>query len=219
MPRAKKKAALFDPGEDKSGPADTSLRINSAFAASFEDRKRRQDLAKAAELGLLSSAPAAGDASPASSEDEGGLLDEATEAGIRETIAAIRARDPRIYEPGTRFFEGAAAAAAAATTAAAVAAPPKKAAKGKNARELQRAQLLEAAAEGREDAFEDDDALDGARGVRRVDDGDRSANPRLYNEEQRQLRAAFLRESAGGVAAGAGVEEEAAAAAGWEAAE
>jgi protein KRI1 len=211
------KAALFE--EDRSG--DTALRINASFAASFEERKRRQDLSRAAELGLLS-APAAGEggaSSASSSEDEGALLDPATEAGIRATIAAIRARDPRIYDPGARFFLGggggdsAGAAPAAEAPAAEAPAAKKKVAKGKSARELLRAQLLEAAAAGREDAFEDDDALDGARGVRRVDDGDRSANPRLYDEEQRELRAAFLRDSAGGGGgggggSGAGAEDE-----------
>jgi len=203
----KLKASLFE--EDTGSKPNNSnerLHINSSYASSFEDRKRKQDLLRARELGISEDAdPEAkdGNVSEESEEedDRAQLLVPSIERRIQETIQAIRARDPRIYAPEVHFFSG------ADVEQEALVKTKKSHAKGKSAREVVGAQLAAAAMEGREDAFEDDEDLAGAHGRRTVDDGNRSTHTRAYNEEQRQLRQAFLASATGeGKALGSGEE-------------
>ena len=196
---------LFSDSGD--GAAAPSLRVNASFARSYEDRKRRQDLGRARELGL-SSAPAGGDDESSMSEDDTGeALDAKTESRIRETIRAIRARDPRCYEPTSHFF---AADDAAGDADDGAAAPPEKKRKPKSARDTLRAQLVEAAEAGRTDAFESDDddgAVAAAGGGGAAGARARALSTRAYDDEQRALRAAFLETAAAAVeGAGAGAD-------------
>ncbi len=207
----KKKADLFEGAAGAPAAAgNPGISINARYAGAFEERKRKQDLERAAELGLLPRGGGAGggqaqqqqqeeEEEEEESEDEGEQLDPTLDRQITAVIQAIRARDPKVYEPGVHFFSGG-EGGAAAPAAAAAAAPPAKEAKakkrGKSAQEVVAAQLLEAAAAGREDAFEEDEELLAAHGKRAVDDGNRSANTRLYNAEQRELRDAFLASAA-----------------------
>jgi len=212
MPRKKKaKASLFEDEGVIGG--DGGLTINSKFANSFEVRKRKQELDRAAELGLLPREGAVADGeegSEESSEDEGEMLNPALDRKIFDVIHAIRTKDPKVYLPEVEFFAGDQQGASSAS--AAPGAEKKKAPKkGKSAQEVVAAQLMEAAEAGKEDAFEDDEELLGAHGRRAVDDGNRSADARMYDAEQRELRQAFLTSAARavqGVAAGAGGEGE-----------
>ena len=202
MPRKSKakKASLFEGGEESG--AGISLSINSRYATTFEDRKRKADLERATELGLLPRGGAAGgDEAEESeeSEDEGEQLDPALDRQITDIITAIRRKDPKVYDTSITFFEEAPAAAASSAAGAAKGDKAKK--RGKSAQEVVAGQLVEAAEAGREDAFEEDEELLGPHGKRAVDDGNRSANARLYNAEQRELRDAFL--ASAGAAAGA----------------
>jgi protein KRI1 len=195
------KADLFAGDGDGGGGGGGGLSINSRFASAFEDRKRKQDLERAAELGLFprGAGEGGGEGSEGESEvseDEGEQLDPALDRQITAVIQAIRARDPKMYQPGVHFFGGGGGEAAPAASEPAPA-PRAKAKKGKSAQEVVAAQLVAAAEAGREDAFEEDEELAAAHGRRAVDDGNRSANARLYNEEQRELRDAFLSSAAG----------------------
>jgi len=120
------------------------------------------------------------------SEDDGAALTTALERQIKDTISALRAKDPRIYNKDVAFFEGGAAGA----PAPAAAQPASKPKAGKKAADVIRAQLLSAAAEGRTDAFDEDEGE--AAGKRLVDDGDRGIGHRMYDAEQAALRAEFL---------------------------
>lgn len=113
MPRKKKRPRAEDGGagpgdnrgpsiaENPSGPTQ-SLRINAAFAERYDAQKRRE---------LLASVPAAvlenGDNSSSDDEEEdelGELLTKKVDRRIHETLEALRAKDPRIYDKATHFF-------------------------------------------------------------------------------------------------------------------
>jgi protein KRI1 len=123
MPRKmKKKADLFEgaAGGAPSASAGQGLSINARFAGAFEERKRKQDLERAAELGLLPRGQGLEEEEEEEeeSEDEGEQLDPTLDRQITAVIQAIRARDPKVYEPGVHFFSGGEAGAAAAAAAA-----------------------------------------------------------------------------------------------------
>jgi protein KRI1 len=207
MPRKKSSSSLKEDlfGDVPDGVSAPSLTINKGFARSFEERKTRQELGRAREFGITANGAAGGEESM-SEDDTGEALDAAMDARISATIDAIRRRDPRVYVPDARFFEGekktssdsdsdddgdgdnnaqvTAAAAATLTTTAF-----KATTKTKTARDTLRQQLLSAAEEGKTDAFGDDDEDES---LARAADAARAANPRAYDEEQRTLRRAFL---------------------------
>ena len=161
MPRKmKNKAADLFAGDGAAASAGApGLSINARFASAFEDRKRKQDLERAAELGLLPR-PSGGEGgggeeeSEEESEDEGEQLDPALDQKITAVIKAIRARDPKMYVPGVQFFAGSddAAAGGAAAAAEPLAKDGKAAKRGKSAQAVVAAQLVEAAEAAAEEA-------------------------------------------------------------------
>lgn len=109
MPR-KRKVETSIKSQNHSGKAiakrrgnDSLLPINQQFAGEYDARKRRE---------LLNSAPSElinenEESSTSSSEDEdehGELLTKGVDRQVRETLEAIRNRDPRIYDGTTKFF-------------------------------------------------------------------------------------------------------------------
>ena len=217
MPPPPKRASLFDDdGADEAAGAPVTrapaLRVNKAFAERYEDKKRKQDLARARELGVFEDVP---DSEDDVDEDEGEGLTAKLDRQIFDTINMIRNKDPRLYNPDTRLFsagpskegeeeenDGTAVAATGSDTSAAAAAAAaataifddvkrkKKPARKPLARDVLTAQLVAAAEAGKSDAFGDDDEDDVAGRKRFGDDGDR--NPKVYDEEQAALRKAFL---------------------------
>ena len=207
MPRKKSSSSLKEDlfGDVPDAVSAPSLTINKGFARSFEERKTRQELGRAREFGITANGAAGGGEESMSEDDTGEALDAAMDARISATIDAIRRRDPRVYVPEARFFEGekksdsdsdsnddddnaraAASILPPTTTSGFVKLPTTKT---KTARDTLRQQLLSAAEEGKTDAFGDDDE-DESRA--RAADAARAANPRAYDEEQRALRRAFL---------------------------
>lgn len=82
------------------------LRLNKEFAARFEAAERRK-LLQSAPAGLLqeNDADAESDSSTSEEEDDlGELLTKGIDRRVRETLDAIRSKDPRIYDKNTRFF-------------------------------------------------------------------------------------------------------------------
>lgn len=205
-PVATRKPALFD-DDDVMGaataPGEVKLAVNSKFAASYDERKRRQELGRARELGLLPSKLPAEDgdedgesSSEEESEDEGEQLTSTVDAAILQTIEAIRKRDARIYDKNARFFSEEQLEEQRQVAAA------KEKAAGKQrltAKDVLRQQLVEAAETGNTDAFAEDEGAAAASGRRVVDEGDR--NPKIYDAEQAALRAQFLKSAADGSAA------------------
>lgn len=109
MPRKKSETFLAREQAKKAGqsvvhPNDT-LPINQVFAHKFEQSSRRK---------LLNSAPAAvldkdseeSEESSSEEEDEfGELLTKGIDRRVRDTIEALKNKDPRIYDSKVKFFE------------------------------------------------------------------------------------------------------------------
>lgn len=221
MPRPRKpqKQALF--GEDEpETTAATRLTTNTKFAERYEAQKRKQDLARARELGF--DPTTAGEASSSEeSEDDGAALTADLDARVRATIDLIRKKDPRVYDPSVAFFpadadapgEDEADGVAAATAAPEQKASSKKKERKKTGKDVLREQLLDAVARGAEDAFEEDDEVfvGGAAARRRAAEDSRPA--KAYDAEQEALRRAFLESVIKDAALASGDEEEASAAA------
>jgi hypothetical protein len=95
------------------GGGGPSLSINRGFATAYEERKRKQELGKAREMGLLQGGWDDGeegeeeDESTSESEDEGEALTPFVDVEIMRTIHMIRSKDPRVYDPNTKFYRGA----------------------------------------------------------------------------------------------------------------
>jgi protein KRI1 len=187
MPKDKRKTLT-----ESDEPVKDELTINQKFAGRYEETKRKQDLGRARELGIpLVDHYYDPNDSSSEEEDEGDLLDPDMDKKIRETIAAIQKKDPKIYKPETAFFKAGEESDSSDKPAAAAVAEKKKSTKKTTAKDVLRAQLVDAAERGIEDAFEDDDGEEMlSRRRRGFDDEDR--NPKLYDEEQVQLRKQFL---------------------------
>ena len=196
-----KKKVLFDDATEEAGDISIATRLttNAKFAEKYESKKRKQDLARARELGFD---PVANDAAAASStdesEDDGAALTADLDARVRATIEMIRKKDPRVYDSKVAFFsekDEAETDAPVPDNAEEASAPmPKKAKKAKKltGKDVLREQLLDAVARGAEDAFEEDeeDVEDAAARRRRLAEESRPA--RAYDAEQEALRRAFL---------------------------
>lgn len=226
MPRKSKasKASKDLFGEDSDDGAAPKLQVNKQFAEHFDASRRRRDLARAREQGMLHEAErriarmdgvaADDDDSDESSEDEG-HVEPATDMRIMRVIQAIRSKDPKVYEDGVTWFK----------EADALGKPDVDEAEHTRQRpaDVIREQLVKAVREGRSDAFGDDDGPERPSGKGEDDASDsgdegtgnrlaaasEAAQRKVYNEEQASMRQAFLeavRESADAVAIAADEE-------------
>lgn len=192
---------------------DVSLTINKRYEQSFNERKQRQELGRLAELGLLKGDAEKKAAETDESEDDAGeRLTAGLDKQIEATIRAIRSKDPSIYDPSKAFFTQSGDNEAAEEKKnedddededvrldIQQKSSTSRSKKSKmTAKDVLREQLVAAAERGETDAFaedaEDDDNDVHLRptGRRTVDDGDRAANSRIYDDEQAELRRAFL---------------------------
>ena len=224
MPRPKKKQVLFEDDVSSAnmnaGVRAPALVVNRRFAQRYEEKKRAQELSRARELGLDTvQEPTTSDEE---SEDEGEALTPNVDRQIRRTIELIRKRDPIVYDAKVSFFERPAANSdetgpsgeyAAVETLdssilvstteeeTALQQKRKKKPKPETAKDVLRRQLVDAAERGETDAFVDDDADGVGLKRRRAPLGDEDGHrPAVYDEEQAELRRAFL-ESAAATAA------------------
>lgn len=186
-----KRESKSDLLDDEQAEQSLELTINPKFARDYDERKRRQEMGRARELGLVDrhGNPVLHDAYESEdsiTEDEGFALTPGLERQIAKTIEAIRKKDARVYDPNVKFFEEPATSGEEDNTE-----EKKEKKKKKKAKDVIREQLLEAAATGKMDAFEDDEDDFHAR-KRQQDDGDRSASARVYDDEQAALRKAFI---------------------------
>ena len=205
--------ALFDDDDDEPVDAaadNTGLSFNKSYAARFEVRKKKQELAR-----LKEKLKDQEDDDDESSEDEDGkMLTPAMDVQIFRTIDKIRNKDPSIYGQGRFFADGGEDDDAdededvdegededededEEAAAKAPAARPKLTLKQ---------QLLEQGATALVSDDEDEDETAAAKPPRR------NKASLVYNEEQQKLRAAFLAEAK--VAVDDEGEEEATGAAG-----
>lgn len=180
------KVDLLDDGQTGD---NLEFTINPKFARDYEDRKRRQEIGRARELGLLDKQgnPILHDHESEDSEtdDDGFALTANIERQIAKTIEAIRNKDASVYDSAVNFFD----ATEAKEEEGAGETKLKK--KKRVAKDVIRDQLLEAAESGKLDAFDEDEDDFIAR-KRMGDDGDRTKTTRMYDEEQVKLREAFI---------------------------
>ena len=91
---------LFDDDDEEQAGEAGPLKVNAAYAARFEKRKKKQEIARLREQ--------YGDSEEEDEEDEdedGELLTPALDLQIMRTIDSIRNRRPEVYARDTRFFE------------------------------------------------------------------------------------------------------------------
>ncbi|OAG10923.1 Krr1-domain-containing protein [Paraphaeosphaeria sporulosa] len=118
-----KKTKLLDDSDDEADGA-VSLKINEDYARRFEHNKKREEQHRLEEkYGKGRALQDAGEESEDSQEgveedDAGELVTEDLDQEISATLAALRSKDPRIYDSKVKFFTAAEEAAANATNAA-----------------------------------------------------------------------------------------------------
>ncbi|GAB0496108.1 hypothetical protein MMPV_007418 [Pyropia vietnamensis] len=96
-------------------PAKTTvgLSINRAYAEKYEAVKRKQEAGRLRDLGINlatldgddDSEEASGDEEEEEEDEHAELLTRRVDKEISETLAKIRARDPVIYDPTSRFYK------------------------------------------------------------------------------------------------------------------
>lgn len=189
---------------EEDEPVAAELSINKKFAVKYDQRKRREELGRAEELGLLSESE-----SESESEDEGQLLTKKRDLEIHRVLEMIRARDPRIYDSSTALYDEAEDDAertqsSGDPSASSALKKPRVTVRSMAGHMLQRDGTLESEDEGEEE--EEEEVFRGARHSRL------EKNRNLaYNEEQRNLRSTLLKElhgESGGEEGVAGEEEE-----------
>ena len=98
------KKDMFEDDDDDDGPestTDVTLGINKDYAKRFENRKKKQELARLQQL-----YGDAEDSEDAESEDEDAeLLTPDLDLQIFKTIDKIRAKDRDLYDPSKQWFE------------------------------------------------------------------------------------------------------------------
>ncbi|KAA6391600.1 MAG: putative krr family protein [Streblomastix strix] len=80
-------------------PQGLEMNINQEYARKFEERKRKEDLARAADRGLLD------EDSEQTEEDEAEDVNPEVDLQILDVIQRIRKKDPSIYDPNAKFFD------------------------------------------------------------------------------------------------------------------
>ena len=184
-------------GKEAEPEEELTFGVNKSYAARFELRKKKQELARLKEKHKDNESD-----SDASSEDEDGeLLTPALDMQIFKTIDKIRNKRPEIYEPDVKFFDKSDGGGEEDPQDdddddddENDEAEEAEEAKPKHKSMTLKQQLLEQGATALVSDDEDDD-----------DAGDRRGRSLAYDAEQRELRKAFLKESG---AADDGEEEE-----------
>ncbi|KAK3109396.1 Kinetochore protein Spc24, partial [Teratosphaeriaceae sp. CCFEE 6253] len=127
MGRPKKKAKLLDAidsDSDTSAPAaqptaadSTGFKINEDFAKRFEHNKKREEKARLEEKygsgnvngkrgrnGAADDDDESEESTDESEDDDAELVDLDVDREIHETLQALRSKDPRIYDPESKFY-------------------------------------------------------------------------------------------------------------------
>lgn len=98
---ADKKVELLSDDDSDVDQKSDSLRVNKAFASKYEERKRRDELAKARDL-----LDQEEEESDSETEDEDAeLLSAELDLQIINTINSIKKKDPKIYDASSKWFD------------------------------------------------------------------------------------------------------------------
>lgn len=107
---AKTSASKPRPVDKEGNTENDGLVINRTFAAKYEEQKRKELLRSlpSETLHALESSQSSESSSESEEEEDefGELLTKKIDRRIKETLTAIHNKDPRIYDPNTRFFKG-----------------------------------------------------------------------------------------------------------------
>ena len=206
-----------DASSDDDAPVVKGFTVNQQFAEAYEAKKRRAELSRAKELGLLDEGTGArSDSESSESEDEGDALTPLLDLEIMKTIQMIRSRDPRVYDPNTKFYEDRESGTSSDDSDREKGGKAPKQ-KKLTAKDVIRQQVVEAVKAGKSNAFdedEDDDVTDGkslAASKREMLSRTEKVSSMLYDKEQVELRKAFksaVTDAAGGDAASASGEDD-----------
>ena len=179
-----------------NAPAKSIFKVNQKYAREFDQRKRREELLNARQAGenLGSDGDEDDDSSSEEEDEDGELMTPGMDLSILRTLKALKNKDETIYNKNARFFpaedddngsddddgEG----------------KKRKKSKPMKYKDVVREQVLEQMdaeerGEGDKGGHSDDEG--GNAASRRHEDEDGPASRFAYDDEQRELRAAFLK--------------------------
>ena len=170
---------LLNDGESDDDDGDIALKFNTKFARQYEQRKRREELTKHRKVNFDLNGNDDDSSSSESEDEEGELLTPHLDVQIAKTLKALRRKDESVYDKNATFYakrndsgddddgddnEGS----------------DNKKMKRKTYKDVVREQILEQMDD------EDGTANDKEKGA------DGAAGDLAYDEEQRDIRRAFL---------------------------
>lgn len=171
-------------GDDDAG-AEDGLRVNDTFAEKYHDRKRRQELAQAREAGLLDAQGELVSDSESSSDEEEDAMPRDEGLQVMHVLNMIRKKDPAIYKQDSVFFTKEEPAESSDEDSGKADEAASSGHKRMTVKDIVRDQVLAAAEAGKDDAFEDDEAMAVAKPTVHMGE-------KVYDAEQAALRAAVL---------------------------
>jgi protein KRI1 len=179
-------------GDSDSDADAPKITVNRKFATAYEERKRKQELGRARDMGWVNADGEEvddDDESTSESEDEGDALTPWRDLEIMRTIKMIRSKDPRVYDPATKFYESGSSTEDSGDDADG---KKEKKAKPMTAKDVIRTQVLDAVKKGKEQAFDDDDDDDNEPAHLKVSRTEKLSTL-VYDDEQAALRKAFTK--------------------------
>ena len=195
----KKKQQLLDDSSDDASSSDEEeqanapksiLKVNKKYAREFDQRKRREELLNARQSGEYLDSDDEDDSSSEEEDEDGELMTPGMDLSILRTIKALKNKDESIYDKNAKFFEE-----EDDDDDGSEGNKKGKSHKPMKYKDVVREQVLEQMdAEERGEGNKGDDSDDDGNGSsRRHQDDDGPASRFAYDDEQRELRAAFLK--------------------------
>jgi protein KRI1 len=177
-----KKKVLFDNGDSSSSDDSSSsssseevekLTVNKKFAKAYESRKQKEELRQMQDRGEMLDSD---DSSSEEEDEDAQLITPSVNLQFIKTIKALRNKDSSIYDPQTQFFEDDGNEDNKEKS--------EKKRKPKKFKDVIREQILE--------QMDDEDAEKGSNDNNGEDE---KPSKFAYDEQQEELRKAFLKES------------------------
>ena len=170
--------------------AKSILNINRKYAREFDQRKRREELRTARQAGEDVDDLDTGESSSEEEDEDGDLLSPSLDLNIIRTIKALRNKDDSIYDKDSRFFPSLADEGSESKK-------KERNLKPMRYKDVVREQVLEtmkAEERGEEvNRLSDDD--EASSRIRKTEE---SPSKLAYDQEQKDLRAAFLKSTTNG---------------------
>ena len=165
-----KSPSVKSPSVKSPSTSSDKLTFNRKFASDYESKKRRQELSRASELGLLDEGDDSDSSSSSESDSDAEMLTDDVDLKVLQTIQKIRSKDPSIYDPSKEFFSSPSSSAAEVK---------RKGEKRMAYKDVVRTQALE-------DIAKEEGGKGGEEGV------EEERRRFAYDDEQEEIRRAFL---------------------------